>query len=74
MRLVLSAHLPFSLTAVVRAHGWADLVPFVRTSPLSMLWHGMSRRDELSVNEIGVGIPGLMGYNICETISSRKRD
>ena len=33
MRLTLAARLPFSLSAVVRSHGWARLAPFDTDAP-----------------------------------------
>jgi len=34
MQTVLSARPPFSLTAVVRSHGWIQLAPFVEDDPV----------------------------------------
>ena len=48
MRLTLSACPPFSLSAVVKSHGWADLLPFGRDAGTG----GLTRVERLASGRV----------------------
>jgi 3-methyladenine DNA glycosylase/8-oxoguanine DNA glycosylase len=70
MRLVLSAHPPFTLSALARSHGWVRLAPFSaddRTGGLTYVDRLNSRRVvEMVIQEVEGGVSVEVGSQLSE--------
>jgi 3-methyladenine DNA glycosylase/8-oxoguanine DNA glycosylase len=73
-RLTLSARLPFSLSSVIRSHGWIQLVPFCLDEPTGGLtyvgWLNSGRVVEIRMQET----PGGVRVEVDGQLSQDERD